>query len=76
MTARKDQHDDQHKSPNRSCGWVLERSLAWLSRNRRLAKDYERMVQTAEALIEVAAIRLVLRRLAYLSGQAGGQRIA
>ena len=27
--------------------WVVERSLAWLARNRRLAKDYERMVQTA-----------------------------
>jgi putative transposase len=44
--------------------WVVERSFAWLSRNRRLAKDYERMVQTSEALIEVAAIRLRLRRVA------------
>jgi len=35
-----------------------------LSRNRRLAKDYERMVQTSEALIELAATRLPLRRLA------------
>ena len=43
--------------------WVVERSLAWLSRNRRLAKDYERMVQTSETLIEIAATRLVLRRL-------------
>jgi putative transposase len=44
--------------------WVVERSLAWLSRNRRLAKDYERMVQTSETLIELAATRLMLRRLA------------
>jgi putative transposase len=44
--------------------WVVERSFAWLSRNRRLAKDYERMVQTAETLIEIAAIRLILRRYA------------
>ena len=44
--------------------WVIERSLAWLSRNRRLAKDYERMVQTSETLIKFAATRLVLRRLA------------
>jgi putative transposase len=44
--------------------WVVERSFAWLSRHRRLAKDYERMVQTSETLIEVAAIRLVLRRVA------------
>jgi putative transposase len=44
--------------------WVVERSFAWLSRNRRLAKDYQRRVQTSETLIEVAAARLVLRRLA------------
>jgi putative transposase len=42
--------------------WVVERSFAWLSRNRRLAKDYERKVQTSETLIEVAASRLLLRR--------------
>jgi putative transposase len=44
--------------------WVVERSFVWLSRNRRLAKDYERMVQTSETFIEVAMTRLVLRRLA------------
>ncbi len=43
---------------------VVERSFAWLIRNRRLAKDYERRVQTSEMLIEVAALRLLLRRLA------------
>ena len=43
--------------------WVVERSFAWLSRNRRLAKDYERMVQTSETFIELAATRLVLCRL-------------
>jgi putative transposase len=44
--------------------WVVERSFAWISRNRRLAKDYERKVQTSETLIEVAATRLLLRRAA------------
>jgi putative transposase len=44
--------------------WVVERSFAWLSRNRRLAKDYERKVQTSETLIELAMLRLLLRRLA------------
>jgi putative transposase len=44
--------------------WVVERSFAWLSRNRRLVKDYERYVQTSETLIEIAATRLLLRRLA------------
>jgi putative transposase len=43
--------------------WKVERSFAWLIRNRRLAKDYERKVQTSETLIEVAATRLVLRRI-------------
>ena len=42
----------------------MERSLAWLGRNRRLSKDYEYQVQTSEALIDVAAIRLMLNRLA------------
>jgi putative transposase len=42
--------------------WVIERSFAWLSRNRRMAKDYERKVQTSETLIELVAIRLLLRR--------------
>jgi putative transposase len=43
--------------------WVVERTFAWLGRNRRLSKDYEQMVQSSEAWILVAMIRLVLRRL-------------
>lgn len=43
--------------------WVVERSIAWLSRNRRLARDYERKVQTSECLMKVAMIRLMLKRL-------------
>jgi hypothetical protein len=43
---------------------LAERSFAWHSRNRRLAKDDERMVQTSETLIELACSRLLLRRLA------------
>ncbi len=43
--------------------WVVERSFAWLVRNRRLRIDDERKVQTSETLIEVAFIRLLLRRL-------------
>ncbi len=42
----------------------MERTLGWLSRNRRLSKDYERKVQTSEAFIEVAIIRVILKRLA------------
>ncbi len=44
--------------------WIVERMFGWLRRDRRLAKDYERKVQTSETLIEVAMIRLMLRRLA------------
>jgi putative transposase len=44
--------------------WIVERTFSWLIRNRRLSKDYERMVQSSETFIEVAMIRLILRRLA------------
>jgi len=43
--------------------WIVERTLSWLMRNRRLSKDYERKVQTSETFIEVAMIHLILRRL-------------
>ena len=44
--------------------WVAERAFAWLSYNRRMAKDYERLPETGEALIYAAMIRLMARRLA------------
>ena len=44
--------------------WIVERSFAWLRRNRRLSKDYEYSVQTSETLIDIAATRLILNRLA------------
>jgi putative transposase len=44
--------------------WIVERTLGWLMRNRRLSKDYERKVQTSETFIEVAMIHLILKRLA------------
>jgi putative transposase len=44
--------------------WIVERTFSWLIRNRRLSKDYERMVQSSETFIKVAMIRLMLRRLA------------
>jgi putative transposase len=42
--------------------WVVERTFSWLSRNRRMSKDYERKVQTSETFIAVAMIRLLLAR--------------
>jgi len=44
--------------------WIVERSFAWLGRNRRLSKDYEYAVQTSEIMIDIASIRLMLNRLA------------
>ena len=44
--------------------WVVERTFAWLVRQRRLARDYERLPETSEAFIYVAMIRLMVRRLA------------
>ncbi len=44
--------------------WVVERTFAWLSSARRLAKDYERLPESHQAFVEMAMIRLLLRRLA------------
>ena len=44
--------------------WIVERTISWIGRNRRMSKDYERKVQTSECLMEVAMIRLILKRLA------------
>jgi putative transposase len=43
--------------------WVVERTFAWLGRNRRLSKDYERLCETTETWIYLAMTRLMLRRL-------------
>jgi putative transposase len=44
--------------------WVVERTLAWLGRSRRLAKDHERSTESSEAMMQVAMIHPMLRRLA------------
>ena len=44
--------------------WVIERTNAWITRNRRMARDYERLPETSEAFIYILMIRLGLRRLA------------
>jgi len=42
----------------------VERSFSWLSQNRRMSKDYERLCATSEAFIYAAMTRLMVRRLA------------
>src|SRR5215213_3520093 len=44
--------------------WIVERTLAWISRCRRLARDYERHARKAAAFVRLAMVRLMLRRLA------------
>ena len=44
--------------------WVVERFLAWINRNRRLAKDFEATVESATAFLYAAAVMLLTRRLA------------
>ena len=44
--------------------WVVERTVAWISRNRRLARDFERHATTVTSFIRLAMIRIMLRRLA------------
>jgi transposase len=43
--------------------WIVERTFAWISRNRRLARDFERYAATVAAFVRLAMIRLMLRRL-------------
>ena len=46
--------------------WVVERTFAWLGRNRRLAKDFERTIESATAWLYLASIQLITRRIASL----------
>jgi len=43
--------------------WIVERTFAWISRNRRLARDFERYASTVVAFVRLAMIRIMLRRL-------------
>ena len=44
--------------------WVVERTFGWLSKYRRLAKDYEEKPSSSEAWIRLAMIHIMVRRLA------------
>jgi putative transposase len=42
--------------------WVVERTLSWFGRNRRLAKDFENLAETLATFVTLASVQLVLRR--------------
>lgn len=43
--------------------WIVERTLAWISNNRRLMREFERYARTAASFVRLAMIKLMLRRL-------------
>ena len=43
--------------------WIVERTFAWLGRSRRFSKDYERLVQTSETMIDIATVRIMINKL-------------
>jgi transposase len=59
-TARRGHESSERLGRHR---WVVERTIAWLGRSRRLGKDYERLPASSEALVYLTCIRLLLVRL-------------
>ena len=45
--------------------WIVERTFGWFGRWRRLSKDYEELPEVSEAMVTLAAIRMMLQRLAH-----------
>jgi transposase len=54
---------DRHRFAVLPKRWIVERTLAWINRNWRLARGYERHTRKAVAFVRLAMIRLMLRRL-------------
>jgi putative transposase len=57
-------HPDQVGFTVHKRRWVVERFFAWIGRNRRLAKDFEATIASAEAFLYAASVMLLTRRLA------------
>jgi transposase len=57
------QRNELHKFVVLPKRWIVERSIAWLNRCRRLAKDWENFNRKALAFLRLASIRLMLRKL-------------
>jgi putative transposase len=45
--------------------WVVERTIAWIGRNRRMSRDYEYRLATSEAWVYLSMVRVMLKRLAH-----------
>ena len=54
---------DRHRFVVLPKRWIVERTIGWIGRNRRLARDFERHLRIAAAFVRMAMIRLMLRRL-------------
>ena len=54
---------DRHRLVLLPKRWIVERSLAWLNPFRRLSKDYENTTESSEAMIKIANIQWMLRRV-------------
>jgi transposase len=54
---------DRHRFVVLPKRWIVERTIGWISRNRRLARDFERHCRIAAAFVRIAMIRIMLRRL-------------
>ena len=50
--------------------WVVERTIIWLNRNRRLTKDFERTIESATTWLSTASVNQITRRTANLCNQA------
>ena len=61
VVAKKEQQRGFEVLPKR---WVVERSFAWMYDYRRLSMDYEYSTPSSEAMVKIAMIRLMIRRLA------------
>jgi len=55
--------ENQHRFEVLHWRWIVERTLAWLGKYRRLAKDYELLPETSVAMIHLAMIHVMVRRL-------------
>ena len=74
VTKRSDKAKGFEVIPKR---WVVERTFGWLGRYRRLSKDYEGLTETSEAMIRMAMVHIMVRRLEptsqnYLASQKAG----